>query len=236
MVRSVANINKFLLQIAAIRGMHPDSCLLELSSVDNEAIIKSLIEDYKCAAIDTESSGVLAVHFDKVNEYYNKGYFIFQNADGDICYAVNNLSAIKEQHLDTQNDILVYFVKNKDLVKIIERDFALQKTDHAINHLRQVMPNASAKTINYPQMLCGSALIFFSTLFLFFNAFSIINNFAYLLQNILKAILFKRGIVETEEAPLLPIDDDIPIYSILIPLYHEEFKVSSILKAMAKAL
>jgi hypothetical protein len=68
MVRSVANINKFLLQIAAIRGMHPDSCLLELSSVDNEAIIKSLIEYYKCAAIDTESLGVLAVHFDKVNE------------------------------------------------------------------------------------------------------------------------------------------------------------------------
>jgi len=203
MVRSVVNINKSLLQIAAIRGMHPDNCLLELSSVDNEVIIKSLIEDYKCAAVDTESIGVVAVHFDKVNEYYNKGYFVFQNADGDICYAVNNLSAIKEQRLDTQNDILVYFVKNKDLVKIIERDFALQNTDPAINHLRQVMPNASAKTINYPQMLCGSALIFFSTLFLFFNAFSIINNFAYLLQNILKAILFKRGMVEASDAPLL---------------------------------
>ena len=57
--------------------------------------------------------------------------------------------------------------------------------------------------------------------------------FAYLLQNILKAILFKRGIVEEAEAQILPINDDMPIYSILIPLYHEEFKVSAILKAMA---
>tara|TARA_B110000503_G_scaffold142216_1_gene238282 strand:+ start:2383 stop:4113 length:1731 start_codon:yes stop_codon:yes gene_type:complete len=234
MVRSLVNIRKLLLHISKTHvGLTSNACLFKFSPVDNETIIELLIEEYKFDAIDANSSGVLAVHFDKLNEYYNKGYFIFQNIDGNRCYAVNNLSVIKEKKLDVTNSLPVYLVRNKDLVKIIDRDFALQNTNHAINHLRKISPNASAKTINYPQMLCGSALIFFSTLFLFLNTFSVINNFAYLLQNILKSILFKRGIVDIEESPLLPINNNMPIYSILIPLYQEEFKVDSILKAMS---
>lgn len=120
------------------------------------------------------------------------------------------------------------------MVQSINKTTNSKNTDFAINHLSNINPNASAKNINYPKMVSGFLLLFFLTMFLFTNLFSIINNLAYLLQNILKTFLFKKSLITKEEiSPTAPMHDNMPIYSILIPLYKEELKVQSIVDAMA---
>jgi cellulose synthase/poly-beta-1,6-N-acetylglucosamine synthase-like glycosyltransferase len=108
-----------------------------------------------------------------------------------------------------------------------------KNTEFAINHLSTINPNASAKNINYPKMVTGFCLIFFLTLFLFTGFFNFINNLVYLIQNLLKAFLFQRSIFVKEEiSPVALVSDDLPIYSILIPLYKEELKAKAIVEAM----
>lgn len=109
-----------------------------------------------------------------------------------------------------------------------------KNTEFAINHLSKVNPNASAKNINYPKMVGGFCLIFFLTLFFFAGVFNFINNLIYLIQNLLKAFLFQKSLFSKEEiSPTFKVSDDLPIYSILIPLYKEELKAKAIVDAMA---
>ncbi len=248
MVRSIANIRQYLLHLTTINvaslsteqeislKAENNICIFEFLEkedfLDNEFVVNALIKNYHIPCINAMTENVTALHYEKINEYFKEGYFIFKNTEGIESYAVNNLSVIKEKKLDTKNDIKIYLVKHQDLLKILEREFSQSNTYWAINHLGSISPNASAKNINYTQMITGSAVIFFSTLILFFNVFSMINNFAYLLQNFLKAILFKRSLVGAKKSSIASINDDMPIYSVLIPLYKEELKVQSILQAI----
>jgi glycosyltransferase XagB len=113
--------------------------------------------------------------------------------------------------------------------------------------LTDIDPKASAKNINYPKMAVGFLTIFFSSMIFAINYFSIINNLLYFVQNLLKVILFRRSIMQdsSSEIELEDIDtkladfvknqgDNLPIYSVLIPLYKEELKASSILSAIEK--
>lgn len=233
MVRSIANIRQHLLQIAERKSFN-NICIFKSLSEDNATIIESLINEYNVDFIDITTPNIKVLHFDKMNEYYNKGYFIFQDKNGKQCFAINDITFIKDMQLHTQNNIPVYLVRKRDLLQIIERNFTKQNTYRAINYLGDILPDASAKNINYLKMLIGFMINFFSTLFLFLNLFAIINNLIYFIQNVLKIVLFKNSIIDTKESPLAQIDNDMPIYSVLIPLYHEEFKVESILKAMDK--
>jgi cellulose synthase/poly-beta-1,6-N-acetylglucosamine synthase-like glycosyltransferase len=119
------------------------------------------------------------------------------------------------------------------MVRPINKNISSKNTEFAVNHLSNINPNASAKNINYPKMVCGFFLLFFLTLFLFTNSFNLINNLSYLMQNLLKVFLLKKAIITKEKiSPTAEINDTLPIYSILIPLYKEELKTQSIVKAM----
>lgn len=239
MVRSITDIKRYLLQIAT-RSQLPQTnkCIFELllndSSLDNEEIVELLIKDYKLAHINATTANIAALNFEKLNEYYIRGYFIFETTDKKTAYAVNNIAIIKEQKLDNINAIPTYLVRKNDLLQILERDFAIQNTHHAINYVTQIPPNISAKSINYIKMVTGFGMLFFASCFLFINAFCIINSCLHLIQNFLKIILFKQvAFVTEEESPIALMDNNLPIYSVLIPLYHEELKLESIVNAMA---
>ncbi len=235
MVQSVINIQNHLLQIAkheSINNTINNICIFKSLPKDNSALIELLINKYNTKYIDSNIFNIKLLYFDKIKDYLNRGYFIFENKDGQECYAINNLKLIKDLSLDEQDNILVYLIRKQDLVNIIERDFAEQNTYQAINHLSNILPNGSAKNVNYFQIFMGFAISFFSGLFLFLNLFAVVNHLVYFIQNFLKIILFKYSIINSKESPLVKIDDDLPIYSVLIPLYREELKAKSILQAM----
>lgn len=237
MVQSLKNIKQNLFYILTKHQIEIKSCPFESISsqsiLGNDNIIDSLISEHNTQSIDINTEEIKVVNFTRINEYYNQGYCIFEKPDGSRHYAINNLTIIKEKNLESNTENSIYLIANQDLTKMLERDFQEENTHFSINHLLEKLPNASAKIIDYKKMVSGAFIIFFSTFFLFFNAFNIINNLSYLSQSILKIILFKFSLAPSQNnSPIADINNDLPIYSILIPLYKEEFKVRSILKSM----
>ncbi|MDG1436957.1 MAG: glycosyltransferase family 2 protein [Rickettsiaceae bacterium] len=201
--------------------------------MDNEEIIDLLVDEYDLPNIDLSTASTKALNFQKLNEYYTKGYIHFEKNGGEKCYAINNILLLKDSAIDPLDDKPIYLIRNNDLLQILERDFALQNTHNAISHLEEIPPNVSAKSIDYFKAISGFGIIFFSTFFLFFQAFNVLNALCFMMLNLLKFMLFQRVLVNEEESsPLKLIDQKLPIYSILIPLYKEELKVSSILQSM----
>ncbi len=227
--------------------------------LDNEQAIELLVNRYKIPHINWDSKDIKAIDFRKLNHYCQNGYFIFKDIEGNKCVAVNNISIIREKTFDFSLSYKIFFIKKADFYKILERDFAVVNTVSAVDFLANIDPRASAKNINYPQMVAGFLTIFFATMFLAINYFNVLNNILYFTQNLLKVILFSRSVakpnspkevgvklisnlnndngsiqVEPSAAYLDDHSDNLPIYSILVPLYKEELKASSILLAIEK--
>lgn len=199
-----------------------------------------------------------------MNHYCHNGYFLFEDIERNKCVAVNNISLFREKAFDLILNAKIFFVKKSDFYKILERDFTVVNTLKAIDFLPSIDPKASAKNINYPQMITGFLTIFFATMILAINYFNVLNNMLYFVQNLLKAFLFSRSVakqnpteVDTVVSKPTVIDhlymnkwssnpdecsvvylknhsDNLPIYSILVPLYKEEIKASSILLAIER--
>jgi hypothetical protein len=55
----------------------------------------------------------------------------------------------------------------------------------AVDFFANIDPRASAKNINYPQMVAGFLTVFFATMFLAINYFNVLNNILYFAQNLL---------------------------------------------------
>ncbi len=237
----------------------------KIKLLDNESSIELLINEYKIPHINSGSEGIKAVDFEKINDYCHNGYFLFEDFEENICVAVNNISIIREKTFNFTKNIKIFLVKKDDFYSILERDFAVVNTLNAVDFLTDINPNASAKSINYPQMVTGFLTIFFATMLLAINYFSILNNILYFVQNLLKAILFCRSMAQPnssrstrviflskpnnmcehistramqQETSVIEFlenhRDNLPIYSVLIPLYKEEMKASSILLAIEK--
>ncbi len=231
--------------------------LKENELLDNEHTIELLVNKYKIPYINLDSKDIKAVEFGKLNHYCRNGYFLFEDIEGNRCVAVNNISIIREKAFDFILNAKIFLIKKDDFYKILERDFTVVNALNAIDFLASIDPRASAKNINYPQMVTGFLTIFFATMFLAINYFNVLNNILYFVQNVLKAVLFSRSMAkpnltkavgvklisklnnesmqpESSVVYLKNNSDNLPIYSILVPLYKEELKASSILLAIEK--
>ena len=145
--------------------------------------------------INSNTLNIKAIEYQNLNEYYVKGYFKFQDQKGDIAVAMREDCVIKKEEFSGDE---TFQIKKDDFIEILERDFAKDNTGWAINYLKDLSPNASAANVLYTKTLAGFSIIFIALLCLFVNFFSVLNNAAYLIQNILKTILFNRSLVESE--------------------------------------
>jgi len=214
-----------------------------VESLDNEDAVELLIKKYNIPYINSDSEAIKAVDFEKMNHYCQNGYFIFEDIEGSRCFAVNNISIIQEKIHNFFQNAKIFLVREADFYSILERDFAGDNTLNAIEGLTNINPKASARSINYPKMVMGFLTIFFATVLLAINYFSVLNNILYFMQNLLKAVLFSRSMSQQnslKEVELIKViaqndlSDNLPIYSVLIPLYKEERKTNSILLAIEK--
>ena len=187
-----------------------------------------MVKRMKMNYIDAKTKGIKAIGYNDLNRYYQNNYFKFTDRQGKVAVAVIKKCKLK---FDQEK---VFYINKEDFIEILERDFAEENTNWAINYLSNKSPKASAKNVSYIKALTGFSIIFAGFLMLFINLFNVINNVAYLTQNLLKALLFNRSLVEKEASPVASLSEDLPVYSVLIPLYREEFKVKAILRAMDK--
>ena len=73
--------------------------LQKVELLDNENAVESLIKRYKIPHINLNSEAIKAVDFEKINDYCQNGYFMFEDIKGNRCCAINNLSLIQKRFL-----------------------------------------------------------------------------------------------------------------------------------------
>ncbi len=198
---------------------------------DNEAALKKIIHKYKKRKFDQYNYKMEYSNIDILNKYVKFGYFEFRNREGILCYAVNNLKYLDK--IKSYNQDYVFFITKKEMHDVFSKNFSEQKTDFALNHLNRVSPKYSAKNIDYSKYILLISFVFINCFVFLSYIFNIFNNIIYLSYTILKTILLYVGIknFKTKNAPLNQ-TQDLPVYTILIPLYREVHKVDSILKAI----
>lgn len=185
-----------------------------------------------------DESLITAIYFENINDYYCKNYVIFNNKNNQLSAGICDSSITPYIKKKYGKKIKIYHIEQNDLVPILERSFSKLMTHKARNHLSEISTLPTAKTIHYRKMVGGFLILFTTCLFLLTNLFNFLNNIIYLAQNILKALLFKRSIVESltpqKLANFKKNNPNLPIYTIFVPLYKEVRKLKSIIKAMSQ--
>lgn len=198
--------------------------------------------------LDPSTEDITAINFNDFNEYYRHGYLLFYNSQNQLSCGITNqdsVGTIKDILKNFDVDSLKFYrLKETDLVLILEKSFNKLNTDRAINHLSTKLKH-TAKTANYPKFTLGFITLFIASLIFFSNSFNLLNNVIYLVQNIFKAILFKRSVEFQHQENFTKKDldcnyaariksnlDNMPIYTIFVPLYKEVKKLKSIISAI----
>ncbi len=185
--------------------------------------------------IDQSVVKINAINFNNINDYYCRGYVVFYNACNELSCCVVNSSTIAYIDKKYGSGIKLYFITKKELLSVLEQSFGQLNTQKSQNYLSEISTICNAKTVDYKKMITGFLLLFALNLSFFPNLFHVINNVIYLMQNILKALLFKRSIKQDYKRTKLvskKYKGKIPIYSIFVPLYKEVGKLKSIIKAI----
>lgn len=117
-------------------------------------------------------------------------------------------------------------------------------SENAVNGLYNKYPNLSAKSLSYKKILTGFLCFIFILTSLFFwnatitlTAIIVVINVFYLITFLVKSGVFILGFVlrkkfkKTREYKKLE-NKNLPVYTILIPLYHEKKTIKNLLKAI----
>ena len=127
-----------------------------------------MVKRMKMKYIDAKAKGIKAIEYKDLNKYYQNNYFKFIDHQGRVAIAVTKECKLK---FDQEK---VFYINKEDFVEILERDFAEENTNWAINYLSDKSPKASAKNVSYIKALTGFSIMFAGFLMLFINLFNII--------------------------------------------------------------
>jgi len=196
---------------------------------DNESKIAYLIDECNLPSINHKTQNIRPESFLDVNDYVKKGYFPFKNESGVTIYALNNLN-----NFILPEDAKIVLIKEKDLYVILEKNFSHFNMQKAKFYLETISKSMTAKNIDYKRKISLFLGGFIVCFFLFPGFFNLINNLIYLSQNVLKSFLFASSINSHPKIDQKPkeLRKDVPIYTILVPLYKETQKAQSIVSAI----
>ncbi|GAB4168658.1 MAG: hypothetical protein Tsb006_7130 [Rickettsiaceae bacterium] len=230
---TITNIKDYITDIV---GNHDMSLapFLQKAKADNCKIIDALVKNYKVPLITLNTKGIKVINFKQLNCYYKHRYFLFEDAIGKVCLAVNNITAITVNGIKDLGNLEVYIVRDKEFDQILQRAFSKDNTIRAVTYLENNTRYCSSKSINYLKTIVGFLIIFFASIIYSIGSFNVANGVLYFAQNFLKILLFGRSMSSNITGLKSFSNKKLPIYSILIPLYKEETKAESILNAIEK--
>ena len=128
-------------------------------------------------------------------------------------------------------------IKKQDFYDALEKSFSKLNTQKAVLELGFMNPKATARNVNYIAAIAKTLGLMVLIGYVSSTIFVAINYLIYLSQTFFKMWLF----VDTcfDSSPIkyeqqIIIGKDYPIYSILVPMYKEEYGVKSILHALGQ--
>ncbi|WP_194966725.1 glycosyltransferase [Rickettsia endosymbiont of Cardiosporidium cionae] len=224
---------------------------LERYPIDNEAILEQIIKKYQFLDFNKSSLEVQAVHFDKLNEYYSRGFCICKTHDNTIIYLINNIRYIK--NLDSRSG-QIFLIRKNDLTILLENQFEYFGTLKSKYLLDFISDNATAKNINFFRTLTANTILFISITYYFSYTLFLASNLLFLVNNIFNITIFQKSyfhkrkkyindIKHKQISPVIPSPTVMnifntkkyfPVYTILIPMYKETEIIQSIIKSVMK--
>lgn len=174
-----------------------------------------------------------------LEHYYIHRYFIALNEFEEQFIVISNAASFLIEKVESFSQDQIFVTEPRDFDAQLACYTSVYNTQNAINSLQNNTNFHSAKSLNYEKMLTGFITIFFALMYFSANIFNILTGLFYLIQNLLKSVLFLKGsqsgltLLATNDQQNIQ-DENLPIYSILVPLYKEELKIESILKAISK--
>ncbi len=187
-----------------------------------------------------EAKSIIDYH--NINHYFKNKFFYFYNVEGLKSIAI---SEDREDIIDTKNICeKIYLVKSKnfnnelnDLCKRVLCAKSIYEQGYKLNI-------KSAKDINYFRLMMFFIIILSFTINYFPNFSVIIINLIFLINNLFKLVFFIAGLKNSGLCKMeLPDRDeyyrnikdcDLPIYTVLVPLYNEVNKVKDLIIALKK--
>ena len=149
--------------------------------------------------------------------------------------SINIPLMIELQHTYTKAKILL--ISNNNFSKFIQLHYEDILLDNAVNLIINNNPLASAKFINYRKIILSTFVSMFLMMkfYVLFFLHSIMNILLSTIQTCFKILLFFSSILSNKKEIDINLDiENLPIYSVLIPLYHEGNKVQNIVENISK--
>jgi cellulose synthase/poly-beta-1,6-N-acetylglucosamine synthase-like glycosyltransferase len=202
--------------------------------------------------VDTASYNVMS--YDKIDDYYSRGYLICSNVNGDDIFVISDVALLlsnqiqKNPHqknskalakskrstiIKTQNNpCRVKVFSNQDFQSLVRQAFSRYNKSRALYHLDFLTKSSSSKNVKYKKVICILLLSMLCICFYAPYAFYFLNNMVYLLQNLLKTLLFISASSIKPKTKSSEKLQDYPIYTILLPIYKESGIALSLIKAI----
>lgn len=201
---------------------------------DNDALMETLATHLKIPTLYYSAQEITIINHFKFDDYVRKGYFVFQQAGRKPAIALNNLTVLpKLLELDSTRGVEIMLVGKKDFYLFLESAFSEVGTLISVNLLEYLSSKFTARNINYKISAAIFFTLFFSVILLTPTAFHIFCNMCYFLQNSFKLLLFNKGLGNKGDELIVTKIGELPIYTILVPLYKEAHLVGSILRSIA---
>ncbi len=192
-----------------------------------------------------ELASIKILDYSKMQEYINYQYFLYIDQDGKKLVAINNIAKLGNLgHLD--QSLPVILVDDKSFYSQLESNFRHLNMIKAKYLIDFIAPESTAKNVRFAKVLISFCVMFCAILFNLTYAFHICNNLCYFVQSCLKIVLFTISLIvpiERKTKNNLRTPDalkfqglsieELPIYTIFIPLYKEPEKLESIIEAVS---
>ncbi len=210
---------------------------------------KELAEHKKLPFIDLDK---YSLNFDIINEsfqdeYIERQYIPFDQVDGRLFIATANPDDLNISYLrDKFGDFDLYITSPYDILWSLQKRFADIDIEDAKEIVEKNLPEFSSKNLVFSDFSVFAFYIIFACILFamtneyIFTTFIILSNIFFLsvllskICFVLKGALFQPKHKAEEESFSLEINEGIyPLYSILVPLYHEnERTVNQLIKGL----
>jgi cellulose synthase/poly-beta-1,6-N-acetylglucosamine synthase-like glycosyltransferase len=160
------------------------------------------------------------------------------SADGKKIFLIESIDLASMMRIKfTHPQARFLLISHSNFNKFIHVHFSDQLIDNAVNRIVRDSPSASAKFINYQNIFlyfCIMIVSLFKVPFLFL-LHSIANIICVIIQTNFKILLMAGSFLYKKKISYLHIREmDLPIYSILIPLYKEANKVDALVSNIGR--
>jgi cellulose synthase/poly-beta-1,6-N-acetylglucosamine synthase-like glycosyltransferase len=202
--------------------------------IEDVVLIQLLNKYCNVPLVTKDSLGIKVDNRHKFTEYVRDGYFVLENMQQKPTIVTYNLELVFKLFKDNTDSFIITLITKVDFYYFLEQEFSQKNLVVSTDMLESLSKNRTAKSINYPIWILTFLALFISTIFGASYIFQLLSNLSYFLQNTFKLVLFKRSLISKfYDIPIINNIEDLPIYTVLIPLYKEAPLLESILNSVA---